>query len=82
MLSDSEISGNLFIYTLGGHDTTANTLAYAVLLLVIHPEWQEWLREELQSILGTDNEVTDWDYEKCFSRSNRCLAVMVRKSTC
>lgn len=37
MLSDSEISGNLFLYTIGGHDTTAITISYAVLLLPIKP---------------------------------------------
>jgi cytochrome P450 len=51
-LSDSEIFGNLFIYTVAGHDTTANTLAYAVLVLAIHPKWQEWMREEIREVLG------------------------------
>ena len=36
-LSDSDF-WDLFIYTVARHDTTANTLAYAVLVLAIHPQ--------------------------------------------
>ena len=32
-LTDEEIFGNLFIYNLAGHETTAKTLAYAVALM-------------------------------------------------
>jgi len=39
-LTVDEIWGNLFIYNLAGHDTTASTLAYAIALLACHPEWQ------------------------------------------
>lgn len=51
-LTDDEILGNLFIYNLAGHDTTANTLAYAVTWLAIEPSVQNWLREEIVSFLG------------------------------
>jgi cytochrome P450 len=76
-LSDSEIFGNLFIYTIGGHETTANTIAYAILLLAIHPQWQEWIREEIRMVLGLKSDMESWDYEKEYPRLKRCLAIMV-----
>lgn len=42
-LTDDEIYRNLFIYTMAGHETTANIFAYALAFLACHPQWQEWL---------------------------------------
>lgn len=76
VLSDQEIFGNLFIYNFVGHDTTANTLLYCLYLLSVHPDIQEWIREELDSVFsGTD--VKYWEYEKHFPKLKRCLALMV-----
>jgi cytochrome P450 len=76
-LSDEEIIGNLFIYNVAGHDTTAMTLAYCLILLSVEPEIQEWIREEIQSIFGVDSDAKDWEYEKAFPRLKRCFALMV-----
>jgi cytochrome P450 len=76
-LSDQEIVGNLFIYNVAGHDTTAMTLAYCLILLSVEPEIQEWIREEIQSVFGVDSDVEDWEYEKAFPRLKRCFALMV-----
>ena len=56
-LTDDEIKGNIFIFNLAGHDTTANTLAYAISLLAIHPEYQTWLAEELDHVLDPEKEI-------------------------
>ncbi|KAF2195625.1 cytochrome P450 [Zopfia rhizophila CBS 207.26] len=72
-LSDDEIKGNIFIFNLAGHDTTANTLAYAFLLLALHPEYQEWVVEEIYEVLGKE----EWpEYEKTHPRLKRIMAVM------
>ena len=76
-LSDDEIYGNLFIYNVAGHDTTSNTIAYAVNLLSTDTNIQEWLREEIRSVFGDEENVEKWNYEKDFPRLKRCLAVMV-----
>ncbi|OCL06848.1 cytochrome P450, partial [Glonium stellatum] len=76
-LSDDEIKGNIFIFSLAGHDTTANTLAYALCLLAIHPEYQTWLAEELDHVRATAGETAD--YEAIFPRLKRCQAVMVSR---
>ncbi|KAE8441593.1 hypothetical protein EG329_004642 [Mollisiaceae sp. DMI_Dod_QoI] len=75
-LSDEEILGNLFIYNVAGHDTTANTLAYSIHLLSVNPEVQEWIREEIQSVFGAEGDIKDWEYEKAFPRLKRCFSLM------
>jgi cytochrome P450 len=70
-LSEEEIAGNLFAFTVAGFDTTANTLVYALLALAIWPEWQEWVFEEMGE---RDSDVS---YEELFPRLVRCRALMV-----
>lgn len=41
-LSDEELIGNLLLLVIAGHETTANTIVSAVLLLMQHPE--QWRR--------------------------------------
>lgn len=74
-LTDEELYGNLFIWNLAGHDTTANTLAFAVTLLSVHPEVQEWISEEINSVFGS-TPPESWDYEAAFPRLKRVLALM------
>lgn len=76
-LTDEEIVGNLFIYNLAGHDTTSNTLAYAVTLLSTDLGVQEWLREEIHSVFGHEENMEKWNYEESFPKLKRCLALMV-----
>ena len=80
-LTDDEIYGNLFIYNLAGHDTTANTLAYAIALLATDSKWQEWAGEEVDSVLGSKEDLERWEYEKAFPQLKRCLALMVRHNS-
>ncbi|KAL8949084.1 MAG: hypothetical protein Q9222_004774 [Ikaeria aurantiellina] len=68
-LDDAEIFGNIFAYNLAGHETTANTVAFALVLLAAHPQYQDWVREEIKS-------TKEQDYESAFPRLQRCLAVM------
>ncbi|MCJ1244328.1 hypothetical protein MMC30_001526 [Trapelia coarctata] len=74
-LTADEILGNMFIFNSAGHETTANTLAYGILLLAAHPEWQDWIAEELDCVLNHENS-DSWNYESVFPRLKRCLAVM------
>lgn len=74
-LSQSEVFGNMFVYTFGGHDTTAHSLAFTFLLLSIHPEVQEWMREEMWEVFP-DGEPDEWEYEDHL-KLKRTLAVQV-----
>lgn len=77
-LTDDEIKGNVFVFNLAGHDTTANTLAYAIALLAVHPEVQDWVYEEVKSVFREDGE--GLAYESVFPRLKRVMAVMVRSA--
>ena len=76
-LADDEIFGNIFMYNLAGHDTTANAVAYAIVLLAAFPERQEWLAEEINSIFGDQKNIETWEYESAFPKLERCLATLV-----
>ncbi|KAK3380678.1 cytochrome P450 monooxygenase [Lasiosphaeria ovina] len=77
-LSLDEIIGDLFVINFAGHDTTANTLAFAVLLLVAHPEIQTWVAEELTAVLGDSPAAEEeWDYKTVYPRLKRCRAVLL-----
>ncbi|XP_052210465.1 cytokinin hydroxylase-like [Diospyros lotus] len=36
----------------GGHETTALALSWTLLLLALHPEWQDQLRREIREVVG------------------------------
>lgn len=77
-LTVNEVLGNIFVINFAGHDTTANTLAYAVVLLAANPEVQDWVGEELETLLGDQSSET-WNYELLFPRLKRCQAVLVSR---
>lgn len=77
-LSASEILGNIYVINFAGHDTTANTLAYAMLMLASYPDVQGWIGEEIRSVLG-DQKSETWDYDTTFPKLKRCYAVLVRQ---
>ena len=75
-LTVEEIFGNIFVINFAGHDTTANTLAFSMILLAANPEVQDWVAEELQEVIkNCDSE--DWNYSLLFSDLKRCRAVLV-----
>lgn len=73
-LTDEEISGNLFVFTTAGFETTANTMGYTVAFLAAQPEYQDWVREELQHL---DPDPITWAYDDVFPKCKRTLALMV-----
>ncbi|KAK5045471.1 hypothetical protein LTR84_009335 [Exophiala bonariae] len=76
-LSTEEIYGNIFVINFAGHDTTANTLAFSMLLLSAHPQVQAWLSEELMNITKHHGDIESWTYSEVFSKLKRCRAVML-----
>lgn len=75
-LTRDEIFGNIYVINFAGHDTTANTLAFAVLMLAAYPKVQEWIAEELREIIKDDTQKA-WEYETLFPKLKRCRSVMV-----
>ncbi|KAI4953277.1 hypothetical protein J4E86_006818 [Alternaria arbusti] len=74
-LSDIELRGNIFIFTVGGLESTSITLSYALALLAVHPEVQDWVVEELDEVLK-DEATDDPEYARVFPRLKRVMAVM------
>ena len=52
LLADDEILGNAFVFILAGHETTANTLHFALLQLAMNPGPQRRLQADLDATLG------------------------------
>lgn len=75
-LAEDELYGNLFIYNLAGHESTANTIATAIMYLAAQPYWQGWLHEEITTTVQSDT-LQSSDYESLFPRLVRCQAVML-----
>lgn len=76
VLSDEEMIGNLFIFTAAGFDTTANTLSYALVLLARYPRWQEWIAQEIDTIVPEEMNAAEMEYTSIFPKATRTLAVM------
>lgn len=74
-LSVDEIFGNLFVINFAGHDTTANTLAFGMLLLAAHPDVQDWLAEEI-AYATRDSRIEALEYKDLFPQLKRCRAVL------
>jgi hypothetical protein len=77
-LTDLEIIGNMHIFTIAGHETTATTLRFTLLLLALHQDVQDWLYEGiLQATHGESEDVAQWDYHRMFPKLITPLCVMV-----
>jgi cytochrome P450 len=78
-LSNVELRGNIFIFTVGGLESTSITLSYALALLAVYPEIQDWVTEELDEVLK-DEVADEMEYTRVFPRLKRVMAVMVSSS--
>lgn len=77
-LTDIEIMGNMFIFAIAGHETTATTFRYALLLLALNQDVQNWVYEGVvEATKDAPSEISDWDYETLFPKLVTPLCVMV-----
>ncbi|KIP05980.1 hypothetical protein PHLGIDRAFT_119388 [Phlebiopsis gigantea 11061_1 CR5-6] len=67
-LTDQELLGNIFIFLLAGHETTAHTLCFAFGLLALYPEKQENLYKHIKSIIP-DGRIPTYDEMNLFTES-------------
>ncbi|KAK4705780.1 7SK snRNA methylphosphate capping enzyme, partial [Phenoliferia sp. Uapishka_3] len=63
-LSDDELMGNMYLFLVAGHETTANTLAFVFTLLALYPEEQERLFQHVTDVLPPDAEPSFADFNK------------------
>ncbi|KAH7327324.1 cytochrome P450 [Rhexocercosporidium sp. MPI-PUGE-AT-0058] len=66
-LSDSEIMGNIFVFIVAGHETSASSIHMTIMLLALYPSVQKELQKDLARILG-GRSPSEWDYEKDFPK--------------
>lgn len=74
LLSRADALGDIYVFSLAGHETTGNALSFAIYLLAAHPEVQAWVQEKIDSVYGNCNSSP---YE-LLPRLKRCLPVLVR----
>jgi cytochrome P450 len=67
VLTDSEVMGNLFVFMLAGHETSASSIHFSLLLLAIHPEVQKKVQQELDEIFR-GRPISEWDYDRDLPR--------------
>lgn len=78
-LSDDEILGNLYIFMLAGHETTASVLQYTFVLLALHPEVQDELYHEIQQVIYDEgDDMGNWNYARVYPRLLTALCITVR----
>lgn len=58
-LSDDELYANIFTMLLAGEDTTANTIAWMMHFMCLHPEVQRKMQQEADAVLGEDDVLRD-----------------------
>jgi cytochrome P450 len=73
-LTENEIVGNLFNFSVAGFDTTASTVAYAIMSLAVDPDLQDWIFEE---VLEANTRYPGREYDECFPMLKRSVALMV-----
>ncbi|KAK0473874.1 cytochrome P450 [Armillaria novae-zelandiae] len=77
-MSDIEIDSQLATFILAGHDTTANTMAWLLYELSLHPEDQTKIREEIaRTKANAAGELTSNDYDSMIWL-NACIKEALR----
>jgi cytochrome P450 len=59
---DSDVMGNLFMFIIAGHETSANSIHFTLALLALHPQVRRSVQKELESIFQ-GRPISEWDYE-------------------
>ncbi|KAL8940112.1 MAG: hypothetical protein Q9216_002993 [Gyalolechia sp. 2 TL-2023] len=75
-LPRADVLGDIYVFSLAGHETTGNVLTFAVYLLAAHPEVQAWVQEEIDLVYKYGGPGSASDY-KLYPRFKRCLAIML-----
>lgn len=86
VLSEEETISNLFVFMAGGFKTIAAALHTAMVLLAAFPEWQQWLQQEVDSIIpspgasGLPDDAggyTVWEYSTLYPKAVRIYAFLM-----
>ncbi|KIM80049.1 hypothetical protein PILCRDRAFT_822889, partial [Piloderma croceum F 1598] len=77
-MTAKEVMGNTFIFLFAGHETTANTLHYSLLLLAQRQDVQQRFLNEVDDIVekAAQEGRCELDYDLDFNRARWALAIM------
>jgi len=76
----SDIIGNAFVLMLAGHETTSNTLHYALIYLAMHWSSQKRLQEEIDQVIQ-GRATQDWKYDELISKLFNGMPAAVMNET-
>ncbi|EHA25896.1 hypothetical protein ASPNIDRAFT_43691 [Aspergillus niger ATCC 1015] len=77
-LSDREIISNMHLFTIAGHETTATTLRFALVLLALHQNVQDWVHNGIaEATKDKLPNIEDWNYDDAFPKFVTPLCVML-----
>lgn len=63
-LSNEEVIGNLFLFVIAGHETSASSILLCILLLALHPTSQQAVQRDLDEVLnGRSLSKLDYDHD-------------------
>ncbi|KAI9456378.1 cytochrome P450 [Lactarius psammicola] len=77
-ITDQELFGNLFIFFLAGHETTAHTLCFTFALLALYPNEQERLYQQIKDIMADLNGMPTYEDMNRFTLSMGVLYETLR----
>ncbi|KXN85347.1 Cytochrome P450 3A24, partial [Leucoagaricus sp. SymC.cos] len=63
-LTEEELMGNIFIFLVAGHETTAHTLSFSFALLALYPEIQEKMLKHIKEVIPDERRPTYDDMPK------------------
>jgi cytochrome P450 len=67
LLSQEEVMGNAFVMLVAGHETTANSIHFSLILLAMNISTQRHVQADLDAIVG-DMPPSQWSYEHYLPR--------------
>lgn len=79
-IQKSDLLGNAFVLMLAGHETTANTLHFALIYLAMNRDSQARLQDEVKNITH-GKPISTWSYEEDFPRLFGGLTAAVMNET-
>ncbi|KAH9041172.1 cytochrome P450 [Lactarius hengduanensis] len=77
-ITEQELFGNMFIFLLAGHETTAHTLCFTFALLALYPDEQERLYQHIKGIMADLNRMPTYEDMNRFTLSMAVLNETLR----
>ncbi|KAF9890797.1 hypothetical protein FE257_005367 [Aspergillus nanangensis] len=76
--TETELLGNLYVFTVAGHETTATTSRFALALLALHQDVQDYVFKDIQEALHDESpDPAEWDYATVYPKLIATLCVML-----